>query len=84
MPSLSHEAIDRIDSRHQVQPSPHDTIEVWQNAGARSFAFAGMTEEGETILRKSSGARNQRLAEIKKRYDPDSVFRLNPNITPAR
>jgi len=29
------------------------------------------------------GANYQRLAALKKQYDPDNFFRLNPNIKPA-
>jgi len=29
------------------------------------------------------GATYQHLAEVKRRYDPDNLFRLNQNIPPA-
>ena len=32
---------------------------------------------------KVYGANHQRLAEIKRRYDPDNLFRSNQNIKPA-
>jgi hypothetical protein len=40
--------------------------------------------EGEERIRAAyPGHTYDRLAEIKRRYDPDNLFRLNQNIAPA-
>ena len=40
--------------------------------------------EGEARIRAAYGdAKYQRLAELKRRFDPDNLFRLNQNIPPA-
>jgi hypothetical protein len=36
--------------------------------------------DGEALVRQSLGANHARLARIKHRYDPDNLFRLNPNV----
>jgi FAD/FMN-containing dehydrogenase len=48
-------------------------------------AYAGfLGDEGEERVRAAyPGATWERLAAIKARYDPDNLFRLNQNITPA-
>jgi FAD/FMN-containing dehydrogenase len=33
---------------------------------------------------KSGGINYERLVQIKRRHDPDNIFRLNHNIDPAR
>jgi FAD/FMN-containing dehydrogenase len=40
-------------------------------------------ENDEERVPAAYGANYQRLAELKKKYDPDNFFRLNPNIKPA-
>ncbi len=44
--------------------------------------FPGLLEEGEAQLRASFGDNYDRLVEVKTRWDPDNVFRLNHNIPP--
>ncbi len=44
--------------------------------------FPGNLEEGDDLVRKAYGANYDRLAEVKRKYDPDNRFRLNSNIKP--
>jgi len=40
-------------------------------------------EEGEERIRATYGDNYDRLAAIKKKYDPTNFFRVNQNIKPA-
>ncbi|NJM08653.1 hypothetical protein HC891_24385 [Candidatus Gracilibacteria bacterium] len=51
--------------------------------GSRYLNFAGLQEEGETLIRDAFGPQYARLAALKRRYDPTNLFRLNQNITPS-
>jgi hypothetical protein len=42
-----------------------------------------MMEEGQERVRASFRGNYDRLAAIKKKYDPDNFFRVNRNIKPA-
>jgi FAD/FMN-containing dehydrogenase len=56
--------------------------ELLQSDGGAYVAF--LADEGEDRVRAAyPGATWDRLREIKRRYDPENVFRLNQNIPPA-
>ncbi len=42
-----------------------------------------MMDEGEDRVKASYGDNYKRLAQIKKKYDPNNLFRVNQNIKPA-
>ena len=52
-------------------------------SGGSYLNFPGMFEEGATLVRTSFGPTYDRLAELKRAYDPDNVFQRNQNILPA-
>ncbi len=62
--------------------------EVWaaldrHSTGGLYLNFPGFGEEKEELVRAGYGANYDRLAELKAKYDPANLFRMNLNIAPA-
>jgi hypothetical protein len=51
--------------------------------GSRYLNFPGFQEEGDEMMRTSFGKKYERLAALKRKYDPTNFFSLNQNIKPA-
>lgn len=52
------------------------------STGGLYINFAGLGEEGEQLVKSAYGDSYERLVEIKRKYDPDNLFRMNQNIKP--
>lgn len=52
--------------------------------GSRYLNFPGFQEEGDEMMQASFGQKYERLAALKRKYDPTNFFSLNQNIKPAR
>jgi hypothetical protein len=55
---------------------------------AAAFSTGGayvnfLTEEEQTRVRSAYGSNYDRLARLKKKFDPNNLFRINQNILPA-
>jgi FAD/FMN-containing dehydrogenase len=53
------------------------------SSGGLYLNFAGLGEEKEALVKAGYGANYERLAELKAKYDPTNLFRMNLNITPS-
>jgi FAD/FMN-containing dehydrogenase len=51
--------------------------------GASDAYVNYLGDEGSSAVRASYGANYDRLAQLKKQYDPENFFRFNQNIVPA-
>jgi FAD/FMN-containing dehydrogenase len=51
--------------------------------GGAYLNFPGFQEEGQALMQASFGPQYGRLAALKRKWDPDNVFRLNHNILPV-
>ena len=51
---------------------------------ARGVYVNQLGETGDALVKAAYGPNYARLVEIKKKYDPQNVLRLNPNIEPAQ
>ena len=60
--------------------------EAWSRVGpfttGGNYVNFQTADEGEERIRASYGANFERLVEVKRRYDPDNLFRSNRNIRP--
>ena len=52
-------------------------------AGGLYLNFPGVGENSEDLVREAYGPNYARLAEIKRHYDPDNLFRVNQNVRPS-
>ena len=50
--------------------------------GSRYLNFAGFQEEGDAMMQTAFGLHYERLRTLKRRYDPENLFRLNQNVKP--
>jgi FAD/FMN-containing dehydrogenase len=58
----------------------HDALHPYAAGGA--YVNMMMHDEGDDRVRASYGANYDRLAAVKRRYDPGNLFRINQNIKP--
>jgi FAD/FMN-containing dehydrogenase len=57
-----------------------DAVHPYASGGA--YVNFLMGDEGVDRVKTTYGVNYARLAEVKKRYDPDNLFRVNHNISP--
>jgi len=77
---------DPADSEQAINWSREFWEEMRENEdGAIYLNFVGEGEATESMMRASYGSENyDRLVEVKTKYDPSNMFRLNQNIPPGK
>jgi FAD/FMN-containing dehydrogenase len=77
--------VDPADNAHNVawMREVISQAEEFSVAGGTYLNFSGQEETAAAeLVRAAYGENLQRLAEVRKQYDPDNLFRLNNNIAP--
>jgi FAD/FMN-containing dehydrogenase len=52
------------------------------SVGTTYLNFPGVGEDNENLVRTSYAENYDRLVDVKTKYDPDNLFRMNVNIRP--
>jgi FAD/FMN-containing dehydrogenase len=75
--------VDNAESERNIAWARNVWSQVEPLTGGRVYInhFAG--DDRPERVRASYGANYERLVTLKRKYDPDNLFRLNPNIKPA-
>lgn len=59
-----------------------ERMRAHSDKGRMYLNFPGQGEEGQKLLQDTFGDNYSKLRTIKKKYDPDNIFRFNQNILP--
>ncbi len=60
-----------------------EAMEPFTSSGSYINQMGNEAEEGADRIKASYGPNYERLVALKQKYDPDNIFRLNPNIKPS-
>lgn len=74
---------DNVNEKEKVTTWARNYWEALHPYSAGGAYVNMMMEEGEDRVKASYGDNYERLAEIKAKYDPNNLFRVNQNIKPA-
>ena len=76
--------LDPAESEHNIAWTRESMNKFRPFSSGRGYLnHTGLNEEGEAMVERTYGKNYERLREIKKKYDPHNLFRINQNITPA-
>jgi hypothetical protein len=78
-------AVDGLGEVFFCHATPHNDTDFFTDATPRSGgAYVNMMmEEGEERIQATYRGNYERLAQVKRKYDPSNLFHVNQNIRPA-
>jgi FAD/FMN-containing dehydrogenase len=74
--------VDRAESPRHIHWAREFANSLQPHASTGHLLNA-LGEESDAVIKAAFGENYSRLAQVKKRYDPDNFFRVNQNIRPA-
>lgn len=76
--------LDPSESEHNISWTRERMKKFRPFSSGRGYLnHTGLNEEGEVMVKRTYGKNYDRLRQIKKKYDPGNLFRINQNIKPA-